>query len=108
MIEIFPWTAATRSDKQAVVDEHVRDINGCFQQPARISTQVNNQLLHPLAVQLPQSRIDIAAGRFLEARQLQIGDAVRRINDLHLPNARNIDAAASERDTLDSALSVAN
>ena len=75
MIEIFPRAAAAGGDDQPIIDKPIGHLDRRLQQSARVAAEVDNELLHPLLVQLPQGRIHVAAGGLLKARQLEIADA---------------------------------
>src|SRR5439155_15698353 len=60
-----------------------------------------------MLVQLPEGGIDVASGGLLKASQLEIADAVLRIDDLYLLDARNLDAAAGELQVLQRSFAVA-
>src|SRR5205823_5459056 len=107
VIEILARAAAAGGHDQAVIDEAIGYLDGCFQKPARIAAQIDDELPHPLLVQLPEGRIDVTGGRLLEAGEFEIADAVLRIDDFDLLDAGNFDAAASELHVLQRAVAFA-
>ena len=51
----------------------------------------------PSRLQPPQGGVQIAAGRLLEAGQLQIADALLAVDDLHVVDAGHLDVLPANR-----------
>src|SRR5436309_9700637 len=59
-------------------------------------------------MQLPQSRIDVAAGSLLKAGELEVGDAIGRIDDFRLLDAGDFDTTTRQRSLSHGAARTAN
>ena len=94
--EVFLHAAAAGGDDDAAFDEPVGHFDRADQQPAGIAAEVDHQALHPLAVQFPEGRVQVAGGGLLEAGELEVADAPLRIDDAHLIDAGHFDAAAAD------------
>ena len=76
--------------------EFVRHFDGGREQSPGVAAHIDDQTLHPVAVQLPQGFVEFAVGRFLEAGQFQVADPVLAIDDLHVLYAGHVHAAAHD------------
>ena len=95
VVEVFLRTAAASRDDGALLDELVGHFHAGGQQSARVAAEVHDQALHALAVQLPQRRVEIAAGRLLEASQLEVANPELGVDDPHVVDARHVDMLAA-------------
>src|SRR5690606_8336157 len=74
VIVVFQRTAAASGNNHAVIDKLVGYFNAGGEQTAGVTPQVDDQAPHAFAMQFPESRVQIATGRLLEARELEISD----------------------------------
>ena len=63
-----------RGNDRAVFDKAIGHFNGLGQQPAGISADVDDQATHPVAMQPPQSRVDVVTGCLLETADAEVSD----------------------------------
>src|SRR5262249_35813519 len=70
-------------DNQAVVDEHVADLDGTLQEATRVVAEIEDQALEAVVVlgNLTQSLAQIAERVFTELHEADVADPVLRVDD---------------------------
>src|SRR5690242_18289232 len=64
---ILAGIAPAGGHDRPVVDEFVRELDSSVQESAGIAAKVDDHALHPFAMQLPESGVDVAGSRLLKA-----------------------------------------
>ena len=96
--EVFLLAATLGRNDPAVGDELVGNLDSRRQQAARVAAQVDDQAPHTLAVQVPQRLLQVGGRRLLERRDLNVGHAGRRVENLHVLQTRHFHARPANGD----------
>lgn len=98
--KVFRFTAAAGRDDRAIGDELVGDLDARGEQAAGVTAEVENQRLHALFLEVPESVFEISRRGLLESGDTDVGDAFHGVDDFHAFEAGDIDAGAADRDVV--------